>query len=139
MLTQTLDRPEALGLIQACDAYVSLHRAEGFGRTLAEAMLFGKPVVATAYSGNTDFMPAHLAFPVKCHLVPVPKGAYQWVASEDGATWAEVDIQDAAIQMAKAKISAGSHMSKQIQNYAFQQFNPTLLGERLKQELTVSI
>ena len=139
LLTQTLDRPEALGLIQACDAYVSLHRAEGFGRTLAEAMLFGKPVVATAYSGNTDFMPAHLAFPVNCHLVPVPKGAYQWVAAEDGATWAEVDIQDAASQMAKAKISAGSHMSKQIQNYAFQQFNPTLLGERLKQELTVSI
>ena len=40
----------------ACDCYVSLHRAEGFGLTLAEAMAIGKPVIATGYSGNVDFM-----------------------------------------------------------------------------------
>ena len=135
LLTQTLDRPEALGLIKACDAYVSLHRAEGFGRTLAEAMLFGKPVVATDYSGNTDFMPAHLAFPVKYKLVPVPKGAYQWVAPEDGATWAEVDVKDAASQMAKAKKSAANNVAQKIQEFALQQFNPTLLGARIKTKI----
>ena len=43
-------------LIVSCDAYVSLHRSEGFGITMAEAMLLGKPVVATDYSGNIDFM-----------------------------------------------------------------------------------
>ena len=40
----------------ACDCYVSLHRAEGFGLTMAEAMAIGKPVIATGYSGNVDFM-----------------------------------------------------------------------------------
>ena len=42
--------------VAACDAYVSLHRAEGFGLTMAEAMALGKPVIATAYSGNLEFM-----------------------------------------------------------------------------------
>ena len=49
--------PDAvLSLIDACDAYVSLHRSEGLGLTMAEAMLLGKPVVATNFSGNVDFM-----------------------------------------------------------------------------------
>ena len=47
---------EVLSLMDACDAYVSLHRSEGLGLTMAEAMLMGKPVVATGYSGNVDFM-----------------------------------------------------------------------------------
>lgn len=47
---------EVLSLMNACDAYVSLHRSEGLGLTMAEAMLMGKPVIATRYSGNVDFM-----------------------------------------------------------------------------------
>ena len=43
-------------LFARADCYVSLHRAEGFGLTLAEAMALGKPVIATGFSGNTDFM-----------------------------------------------------------------------------------
>ena len=43
-------------MIAGCDCYVSLHRSEGLGLTMAEAMYFGKPVIATAYSGNLDFM-----------------------------------------------------------------------------------
>ena len=43
-------------MIAGCDCYVSLHRSEGLGLTMAEAMSFGKPVIATAYSGNLDFM-----------------------------------------------------------------------------------
>ena len=61
----TLDREVVLGLVDACDAYVSLHRAEGFGRTLAEAMLLGKPVVGTDFSGNTDFLTQDTGYPVK--------------------------------------------------------------------------
>jgi glycosyltransferase involved in cell wall biosynthesis len=52
----SLSRGELDGLMAACDCYVSLHRSEGFGLTMAEAMAIGKPVIATGYSGNVDFM-----------------------------------------------------------------------------------
>ncbi|WP_281814383.1 glycosyltransferase family 4 protein [Limnohabitans sp. MORI2] len=92
LITETLDRPEVLGLINACDAYVSLHRAEGFGRTLAEAMLLGKPVIATNYSGNVDFMQNELAYPVDFELVNVEQNSYQWVSNEDSAKWATANL-----------------------------------------------
>ncbi len=56
MIDRSLTGEELDGLMAACDCYVSLHRAEGFGLTLAEAMAIGKPAIATGYSGNVDFM-----------------------------------------------------------------------------------
>jgi glycosyltransferase involved in cell wall biosynthesis len=92
LITETLDRPEVLGLINSCDAYVSLHRAEGFGRTLAEAMLLGKPVIATNYSGNVDYMNNELAYPVNYQLVEIEQNSYQWVSNEDSAKWADASL-----------------------------------------------
>nr|WP_315226308.1 glycosyltransferase [uncultured Limnohabitans sp.] len=96
LITETLDRPAVLGLINACDAYVSLHRAEGFGRTLAEAMLLGKPVIATNYSGNVDFMQNELAHPVEFILIKLDKSSYQWVDAEDRAVWADAYLMSAS-------------------------------------------
>jgi glycosyltransferase involved in cell wall biosynthesis len=56
VIDRSLSGDELNGLMAACDCYVSLHRAEGFGLTLAEAMAIGKPAIATGYSGNVDFM-----------------------------------------------------------------------------------
>ena len=56
VVDRSLSREELDGLMAACDCYVSLHRAEGFGLTMAEAMAIGKPVIGTGYSGNVDFM-----------------------------------------------------------------------------------
>lgn len=98
LITETLDRPEVLGLINACDAYVSLHRAEGFGRTLAEAMLLGKPVVATNYSGNVDFCEDSLL--VDFHLINTVN--YQWSSDDDLPIWADVNIEMAAKMLRKA-------------------------------------
>jgi glycosyltransferase involved in cell wall biosynthesis len=56
VVDRSLSGDELAGLMAACDCYVSLHRAEGFGLTLAEAMAIGKPAIATGYSGNVDFM-----------------------------------------------------------------------------------
>jgi glycosyltransferase involved in cell wall biosynthesis len=88
-----LGRPEALGLIEACDAYVSLHRSEGFGFTLAEAMWLGKPAIATHYSGNTDFMTPWNSFAVPFRLVEVGAGHGPYAAH---ALWAEPDLGAAA-------------------------------------------
>jgi hypothetical protein len=56
IIDQYFDVEESSALMNVCDCYVSLHRSEGLGLTMAEAMLLGKPVIATAYSGNMDFM-----------------------------------------------------------------------------------
>lgn len=84
-----LERAEAL--IGAADALLSLHRAEGFGLTLAEAMAMGTPVIATDWSGNVDFMRGYSAH-VAGTMTPVidDQGIYA------GQTWAEPDIGEAA-------------------------------------------
>ncbi|MGQ9365932.1 glycosyltransferase [Azospirillum sp. A39] len=86
-------RDAALALLARCDAYVSLHRAEGFGLTIAEAMAFGRPVIATAYSGNLDFMAPGCAYPVPYRLVATRTDHGYYPA---GTEWAEPDLDEAA-------------------------------------------
>ena len=83
-------------LMQECLAYVSLHRSEGFGLTLAEAMVRGKPVIATGYSGNLDFMDEETALLVPWTLRRVGKWHHPYPA---GATWADPDLDAAATHM----------------------------------------
>ena len=71
--------------MRCCDCFLSLHRSEGFGRGPAEAMFFGKPVIATGWSGNMDYMAPGTAFPVRYRLLPVGRGAYPFA---DGQVWA---------------------------------------------------
>lgn len=98
-LHETMNRGDVLALCAACDAYVSPHRAEGFGRTLAEAMLLGKPVVATGHSGNADFLTPATGFPVPYRLTPIGKSDYPF---GDGRTWADPD--EAALARAMARV-----------------------------------
>jgi glycosyltransferase involved in cell wall biosynthesis len=86
-----------LRALQACcDACVSLHRCEGFGLLTAEAMLMGKPVIATGYSGNMEYMTPANSCLVDYRLVPVGAGDYPHA---QGQRWAEPDIADAARHM----------------------------------------
>ena len=87
---------EVLDLIAACDCYVSLHRAEGVGLTIGEAMWAGKPVIATGWSGNMDFMNVSNSFPVQYRLVPLDERVAQYPS---GGIWAEPSIEDAARMM----------------------------------------
>jgi glycosyltransferase involved in cell wall biosynthesis len=94
LMDRYLSRPELAALVAACDAYVSLHRAEGFGFTLAEAMAAGKPVAATYHSGNVDYMTPWNSFPIPFRLVDIPEtfGPYR-----RGGLWAEPDLDAAAV------------------------------------------
>ena len=83
-------------LVASCDCYVSLHRSEGFGMTMAEAMYLGKPVIATGYSGNTDFMRPDNSWLVKYKLAAVGPGAAPYPPE---AHWAEPDLAHAASLM----------------------------------------
>jgi glycosyltransferase involved in cell wall biosynthesis len=84
------------GLMAACDCYVSLHRSEGLGLTMAEAMSYGRPVIATAYSGNLTFMDERNSYLVPYTLTTVPPGCDPYPA---GARWADPDVDRAAALM----------------------------------------
>jgi glycosyltransferase involved in cell wall biosynthesis len=80
-------------LIASCDCYLSLHRSEGHGLPLAEAMSLGKPVVATAYGGNIEFMNEANSYLVACARTRVGDHVEHYPAA---ATWAEPDVEHAA-------------------------------------------
>lgn len=91
-----LTRQDTLALMANADAYVSLHRSEGFGLTLAESMLLGKPVVATGYSGNVDFMNAENSYLVDHQMAPITDDLQFYGR---GFCWAEPSVAHAAQQM----------------------------------------
>jgi hypothetical protein len=83
-------------LVAACDCYVSLHRAEGLGLGMAEAMWHGRPVIATGYSGNLDFMTAENSHLVDYDLVSIGTGFDPYPSA---GVWAEPSVEHAAEQM----------------------------------------
>ena len=91
------------GLYQQADTVLSLHRSEGFGLTLAEAMGRGIPVVATDWSGNTDFLTRETGCPVPCTLVPAcdPQATYNY----PDMMWAEADVGQAALALQQLRDS----------------------------------
>jgi glycosyltransferase involved in cell wall biosynthesis len=93
---ETFSKDKVLGLMNCCDAFVSLHRAEGFGRCIAEMMWLGKPVIATNFSGNTDFTTPDTAFLVDGQLVPVGQDEYIFGG---GQMWCDPDVGQAAEHM----------------------------------------
>jgi|ERR1041385_949430 glycosyltransferase involved in cell wall biosynthesis len=93
IIDATMTTNEVRNLVRRCDCFVSLHRSEGFGRGPAEAMFFGKPAVATGWSGNMEYMNADVSCPVDYSLVPVKSGEYP---HGDGQIWADADVGHAA-------------------------------------------
>jgi glycosyltransferase involved in cell wall biosynthesis len=96
ILTKTRSEDEVYNLIRCCDCFVSLHRAEGFGLGLAEAMYLGLPVIGTGYSGNLDFMTADNSILIGYRLVPVPLDGYPHAHDQH---WAEPDLEEATARM----------------------------------------
>lgn len=122
---KNVSRTEMLNLISSCDVYMSLHRGEGIGLGMLEAMSLGKPVIATNYGGNTDFIKNDVAFPVDYILIcpeHLDLKAYDFVEK-----WAEPNTDQAASFLktlyespqlrievgAKAKAFVAEHYSNQ--------------------------
>ena len=117
LLDTMFRRNELLALTNRADCYVSLHRSEGFGLNMADAMAMGKPVIATGYSGNMEFMNVNNSLPVKYSLKEI---THKIPPYSIGSIWSEPDTDHAASLMKYAVVSPGE--IKQ-------------LGERAKQDM----
>ena len=96
LIAEVMEKATINSLIQCVDVFVSLHRAEGFGLVIAEAMLLGTPVIATNYSANTEFMSEESSCLVDYQLCKVEKDDEIY---KKGYVWAEPDVAQAAQYM----------------------------------------
>lgn len=129
-----MDKEMVSALMNNCDCYVSLHRSEGLGLTLAEAMLLGKPVIATGYSGNMDFMSPETALCVPWRRVRVGRNAD---AYDRRATWAEPDVNSAAEMMKWVYMNQndGKQMGDRAQRDLESRFSQEVTGSRMRDRL----
>ena len=109
LLEDYLDADDLDALVALCDCYVSLHRSEGLGLTMAEAMALGKPVIATGYSGNLQFMTEANSFLVPWTPTSIPPGCEPYPA---GGVWADPDLLAAAALMRTVFENPGLAMAR---------------------------
>lgn len=126
---------EVADLMAACDAYVSLHRSEGIGLTISHAMALGKPVIATGWSGNMDFMSVANSLPVRYELVRLDEDIGPYRAGE---TWAEPSVEHAAELMrwvhqnGEAAAGVGERAASDISSLFSEESTAKIARERLK-------
>jgi glycosyltransferase involved in cell wall biosynthesis len=127
----TLPRPRALALLRACDALVSPHRAEGYGRNIAEAILLRRPVLATGFSGCVDFLkPQEM---IAWTRRAVRAGDYPFA---EGMWWAEPDEADLARKMQTLRAAPPEARWLGQRARAFNaQFSPAAAGRRYAKRL----
>jgi glycosyltransferase involved in cell wall biosynthesis/ubiquinone/menaquinone biosynthesis C-methylase UbiE len=98
IIDKILSDNEIKNLVRCCDCFLSLHRSEGYGKGLAEAMFLGKPVIATGYSGNLDFVNEANSCLVRYSLIDVEEGQYPYAKRQ---VWAEPEIDHVVYYMLK--------------------------------------
>lgn len=128
-------------MYQACDCFVSLHRAEGFGRGIAEALQLGLHVITTGYSGNVDFcrLPqfAQQVDLVRYRLVKVKDGQYPYA---QGQVWANADVRHAASLMRAfvERFCTGQQLGPihSVPSAGWPEFSAAQVGLRYRERLT---
>jgi glycosyltransferase involved in cell wall biosynthesis len=127
---------EKNAMIAHCDCYVSLHRSEGFGLTVAEAMLLSKPVIATRYGGTQEFLTEENAYLIDWEPVVVGEGAFPYPAN---GVWAEPDLDQAAELMRHVLAERDeAHGRGQIARHdMLERHSPTAAGEAMRRRLAL--
>lgn len=146
LITQNLTRQAMYTLIASCDCVVSLHRAEGFGLLPAEAMTLGKPVIATAYSGNLDYMTLDNSYGVRYTLKEISPDDHYYQPRlaqlyPPGQVWAEPDLDHAAelmdrvYQHPESAAAIGCKAAEDMKKYTYAVCGQRLLTrlERIRQ------
>lgn len=135
VLDRGLSRYEVDSLIYCCDCFVSLHRAEGFGLAIAEAMALGRPAIVTQWSGNTDFTNPGNAACVRYELQSLGKDFGPYEAHQ---FWAYPDLQDAAswMQRLAEDPALARKLGDQAQRDIQAQLSPLVIGNLIRQRLS---
>lgn len=134
LMDRTLPRDEVYELMACCDAFVSLHHAEGFGLCVAEAMFLGKPAVSTDWSATAEYVTPQNGFPVRYRLVQLEHHIDEYVR---GSEWAEPDVEHAASCMerlaADPRLCAalGAQAARDVRD----RFSAAAVGRRYAQRL----
>jgi glycosyltransferase involved in cell wall biosynthesis len=134
IISGALPREEVIALQSLADCFVSLHRAEGFGRNIAEAMLLGKPVIASNFSGNTDFTNDTTAFMVSGETIPVLPEQYSF---SEGQYWFDADVASAAAMMQRCVEEKSERDTRAAAGQAFvrSHYAPESVGRRYLERL----
>lgn len=134
LIGEMVDAKVKNAMIQSCDCYISLHRSEGLGLTMAEAMYFGRPVIATAYSGNLDFMTEENSYLVENSMVKIGEDAGPYPAD---AKWAEPDLEHAAALMSQvfAQQEDAAERGRRAAADIRRTHSPRATGERIEARL----
>jgi GT2 family glycosyltransferase/glycosyltransferase involved in cell wall biosynthesis len=134
IIDRVLSREEVNTLLHLADCFVSLHRSEGFGLPMAEAMTLEKPVVATGYSGNTDFMNQANSFLVKYRLTEIKEdhGPYK-----KGCVWADPDLDHAAefLRLVYVHQEFAREVGRRARKDMLHGFHPQLVGRLIRDRL----
>ena len=134
VIDRTLARSDMDQLVMSCDAFISLHRSEGFGFGPAEALAAGKPVVSTDFSATTDFITPETGYPVAYRTVPVAPDSYvDW----KGQVWAEPDIDDAvrALREIVDDPDAARARGMRGRQLMIDRFSPEAVGRQMRKML----
>lgn len=134
VINATLSRTEIYELESACDCFVSLHRSEGFGFAVAEAMFLGKPIISTDWSGTAEFVDASNGCPVRASLVTLDRNHGPYAK---GQTWAEPDIDHAAEWMRRlfTDRALAARLGAAAQRTIEEKFSPAAMGARYRRRL----
>jgi len=134
LITESFSRTRVYDLEAACDCFVSLHRAEGFGFAIAECMYLGKPVIATDWSATAEYLNASNGAPVRAPLVTLNKnhGPYS-----KGQTWADPDVNHAAEWMQRLfnDRSLGERLGNAARETIEREFSLQTIGARYRRRL----
>ena len=134
LITETLAREDIYALEAACDCFVSLHRAEGFGLAVAECMLLGKPVISTDWSATREFVTAANGCPVRAPLVTLERNYGPYAK---GQVWADPDPVDAArwMRLLFSDRALAARLGQAARETIATHYSPAVIGARYRRRL----
>ncbi len=125
-------------IINNCDSYISMHRSEGFGLTMAEAMYFSKPVIATGYSGNTEFMKADNSFLVDYEMCQVDSNIINY---DINTIWSNPSVDHAAELLKKVRANSVEvqEIAKKAGEFILNNFSVSRIGLLIENRIKIII